>query len=198
LRRKYANVPITAVWLPPDEFKQGLAADINAEETNWLETRRIFETMTWKNFVPAFTLLALVLLVQILFTELPFPLAMAADPTEAHLQIVLADMGLPLVGAQETVGEEGLSLRVLVDGQLLGEYAVDDATAVVGRPFVANYSFPSFGDSGEHRVEVYYREHGRGTTYYLTDRTITLSPGGIYILTYDITDGHCWGGNCTQ
>jgi NAD-dependent dihydropyrimidine dehydrogenase PreA subunit len=197
LRRKYANVPITAVWLPPDEFKQGLAADINAEETNWLETRRIFETMTWKNFVPAFTLLALVLLVQILFTELPFPLAMAADPTEAHLQIVLADMGLPLVGAQETVGEEGLSLRVLVDGQLLGEYEVDP-TAVAGRPFVANYSFPSSADSGEHRVEVYYQEHGRGTTYYITDRAITLAPGDIHILTYDITDGHCWAGNCTQ
>ncbi|MDJ0756264.1 MAG: hydrogenase iron-sulfur subunit [Ardenticatenaceae bacterium] len=93
LRRKYADVPISAVWLPPDQFSEGLKADVHAEETGWLETRRLLQSLTWKNFVPAFVLLGLVLLIQILTNDLPFIPPYADQVT---LEITLPDVADPL------------------------------------------------------------------------------------------------------
>jgi NAD-dependent dihydropyrimidine dehydrogenase PreA subunit len=194
LRRKYANVPISAVWLPPDEFKQGLAADINAEETNWLETRRILGVMTWKNFVPAFTMLAVVMLIQIVFSDIMFPAAFATSPDKAQVQIILSDMGLPLSGALNTASDE-LTLRVEIDGDLLGEFPIESATAVRGQPFFAEY--PIAG-GGEHDIHVYYYDAVNGATYDVARRRVLLDEGAIYHVDFDISSGRCINDNCTQ
>ncbi len=196
LRRKYANVPITAVWLAPDAFKQGLAADVNAEASNWLETRRIFETMTWKNFVPAFTMLALVLLVQIFFSDIRFPTVFATPTEQAQLQIVLADMGLPLAGQGLDALTGELLLRVVVDGLVVGEYPVAGGfTAVRGQPFFAQYNLTA---TGQHDIHVYYYDARTHVRYDVAHRTPFLAPGQIYQLLYDIGPGRCWGDNCMQ
>ncbi len=193
LRRKYANVPITAVWLPPDHFQEGLAADVNTEESNWLESRRIFETMTWKNFVPAFTMLALVMLVQILFSDITFPAAWASAPDEARVQIILADMRLPLSGAAGFLSDE-VALRVVVNGELIDEQMVR-TTAVGGQPFFAEYTLS--GDR-QHDIHVYYADPAQRTTYDIARRTITLSAGDIYQLQFDSGHGRCFGTKCAQ
>lgn len=195
LRRKYANVPITAVWLPPDHFKEGLAADINAEETNWLESRRIFETMTWKNFVPAFTMLALVMLVQIIFSDIIFPTAWLHTPDEARVQIILDDMGFPLHGAADLLSEE-IVLRVLINGEQVEERWMNN-TAVVrqDQPFFAEYAVDG---NQTYEVHVYYDDPPNRATFDVARRTITLGAGEIYHLQREPQPGFCWGIHCAE
>jgi quinol-cytochrome oxidoreductase complex cytochrome b subunit/Fe-S-cluster-containing hydrogenase component 2 len=122
LKRAYANVPISAVWLPPNEFETALAADIKAEESNWLESRRIFNALTWQNFLPAFAMLGLVLLLQILTNDLPWrpPIAQTA-----YVQGVVADVGAPLLRLSPYLPlypqTGAYVVQLAVDGQVVGE-----------------------------------------------------------------------------
>jgi ferredoxin/coenzyme F420-reducing hydrogenase delta subunit len=60
LRKNFGDAPITLRWLAPDEFARGL--------TNRADDVSLTRKLTWRNFVPAFALLILVLLAQIWIT----------------------------------------------------------------------------------------------------------------------------------
>ncbi len=63
LKKIFGDEPITMRWLAPDEFPRASSrGDASA-------TSRV---LTWRNFVPAFALLIIVLLVQIWITNVPF------------------------------------------------------------------------------------------------------------------------------
>lgn len=75
LRKRHDHDPITAAWLPPDDFALALPltrAGMDEEARPDFLTTRIFQWLNWRNFVVGFVLLALVLLGQIYLTGLPF------------------------------------------------------------------------------------------------------------------------------
>lgn len=63
LKREFGDEPIARHWLPPGEFSRA------ADRADASEMSRV---LTWRNFVPAFALLIVILLVQIWITNVPF------------------------------------------------------------------------------------------------------------------------------
>lgn len=63
LKKIFANEPIPMRWLAPDEFPRASSRG---------EASATSRALTWRNFVPAFALLIIVLLVQIWITNVPF------------------------------------------------------------------------------------------------------------------------------
>ena len=76
LKRPYADAPITASWLPPDDFKLGVEAIpiLNGGDSapDYRAVRDILRPLTWRNYVVAFLLLAMVMITQVLLTDLPY------------------------------------------------------------------------------------------------------------------------------
>ena len=63
LKKIFGDEPITMRWLAPDEFPRASSRG---------DTATTSRVLTWRNFVPAFALLIIVLLVQIWITNVPF------------------------------------------------------------------------------------------------------------------------------
>ncbi|MEM7800654.1 MAG: hypothetical protein AAF633_15780, partial [Chloroflexota bacterium] len=77
---------------------------------NWLESRRLFDHLTWRNFLPAFTLLAGVMLIQILTNAItlePWP------PGSAQLEIAIGDINPP---NSLPIRSDAFDLIVEIDG----------------------------------------------------------------------------------
>lgn len=128
LKRAYANVPISAVWTSPDRFDDALQEDVYAKESNWLESRRLFEQLSWRNFLPAFSLFAIVMLIQIGLSAVPMR-ATAAGMVQ--VEIVLPDIG-PVYPAG---GPEDLyRLMLEIDGEISEIYQFNGAQFYDDRP----------------------------------------------------------------
>lgn len=133
LRRRYDHVPITAVWLPPDEFDQALAPTTApaGDKPNYRDTRAMFRWLSWRNVLAGVILLALVLLGQIWLTGLPF--TPYPDPP-AIIQISVQDPGRYLLGSKGAMmrydpnawlNGSPTILRLEIDGQTAWETTYD-------------------------------------------------------------------------
>ena len=209
LKRAYANAPITAAWLPPDDFAQALhsiplpmvaAEDGQAATPDYLESRRMRRPLTWRNLLPAFALLALVLVAQILLTALPFD---AYPSRPGQISVVLDDPTAPF-GPFEAkwLPDHPLTLQLSVDNELLltqtflaGDLFTLDRLPGDPRPFTAELPI----SPGEHHVELLFTDPQSGTNYFLFNRQVAIEPGEILRIT-DASgyNGICKEGNCTQ
>lgn len=68
LKREFAQARIGMLWLPPDEFGRGMTLPLTDARVGTGHQ----PALTWRHFIPAFGLLALVLLVQIGLSNVPF------------------------------------------------------------------------------------------------------------------------------
>ena len=122
LKRPYANAPISAYWLPPDDFAQAAAAaplpahNGEAEPVDYLEQRRMFKELSWRNYIVAFILLAAVMVLQVLLTDLP--LTLYPDPP-AMTQAIVSDLAASIGRTSYISGTLGpeLALTLEVDGE---------------------------------------------------------------------------------
>lgn len=118
LRRPYIDAPITAAWVPPDAFAVGLQQAIPPADDgapDYPTTRRLGRDFSWRSFAPAVALLGLVLLVQVLLTDLPLRVN-AGRP--ATVQLVTADIGATfgrLTAGQ--VSDDAYLLQLWIDGE---------------------------------------------------------------------------------
>jgi len=118
LRRPYIDAPITAAWLPPDAFADGLEQAVPPADDgapDYPATRRLGRDFSWRAFAPAVALLGVVLLIQILLTDLPLR-ADAGRP--ATMQLVAADIGATfgrLTAGQ--VSDDSYLLQLWIDGE---------------------------------------------------------------------------------
>jgi hypothetical protein len=119
LRRNYANAPIGTYWLPPDDFAQALRSPLAADRPT---LGRMAAPLRWRNLIPALILFALVYMLSIGLSALPYTPYSAG---QAHIQIVLPS---PAALFAARAGQHAanyatvpvrLSLRV--EGQLLFE-----------------------------------------------------------------------------
>lgn len=181
LRRNYLDSPITAAWLPPDAFAEVFRQEIPPAESgqpDFQATRPMPSEFNWRKFIPALLILAAVLLVQILMTDLPLP----PNPDRmAVVQLAAADMGAVmgnLTAVQATDDTYRLSLiingseaytKTIPAGELLGMSIMDRL------PFF--YEMPI--EPGEYVISL--RLTGNtGTEYRLFDGPVAIRRGEVW------------------
>lgn len=190
LRRRYDNVPITAAWLPPDDFAFALTptpiptADEDEPEAkpSYLEGRAMFQWLSWRNVLAGAVLLALVLLGQIWLTGLPF--TPYPDPP-AVVQITLADPAEYLLRGPGAMlyrpdlwrSGQDIPLRLEVDGEVVWEtvYAADTFFAFQSDPVYTKLPLAP----GLHEVALYWTDPGSGFVGTISRQRLTLEPGQI-------------------
>ncbi len=181
LKRPYANAPITAAWLPPNDFADGLGplpkpVPASGAELDYLEQRRMFKPLSWRNYVMAFLLLALVLVAQILLTDLPFS---PYPDTEALNQVVIQDLGAPIGRSSYLSTTLGPALTVVmeVDGQLVHEQEIPLA-AVLDAEKYPHY-FQDQIAPGLRDLRLTLHDSQTGTTFVIFDQQVTVSDRDI-------------------
>ncbi len=180
LKRAYANAPIMAAWLPPNDFPQAITMqpvtavnpETGLEEPDYLASRRMFLPFTWRNVATAFGLLALVMLIQIILTDLPFR-PQPAQPVV--LQIALPDPTAPFGPGNEAALPPAASLELAVDDDLLYSRPLTSDELRAAAPIFSEHPIPP----GEHHVQLRYTDETTRLTLVLFDETAVLPPGRI-------------------
>jgi len=185
LKRPYAYAPISAYWLPPDDFSQAIEAGMLPTEDNgggqsvdYLEQRRMFTELSWRNYIIAFLLLAAVMVLQVLLTDLPinhYP-----DPPPAMTQAIVADLVEPIGRTSyiSTILGPELALTLEVDGQLVYNEMVDTADLLQAKstPFYFEHEL----DPGDHQLRLTLADDDSDITFVLFDEQVPLEAGQIF------------------
>lgn len=178
LRRQYARAPVTAVWLSPDNFAEAVTDTPLPPPEERLRRRLMRFPLTWRNLLPAFVLLAIVMVIQVLTTDLPWQ-PYPAQP--ALVQVVLADPALPL-SRYEAATEGAVTVELLLDEEVV--WAERYETAVLRRqsPVIFNeQELPP----GEHTVILRFRQEATGSSYRLFQREVSIDQGEVLRVAYD-------------
>ncbi len=183
LKRPYANAPISAYWLPPDDFAQAAAAaplpahNGEAEPVDYLEQRRMFKELSWRNYIVAFLLLAAVMVLQVLLTDLP--LTLYPDPP-AMTQAIVSDLAGPIGRTSYISGTLGpaLALTLEVDGEPV--FTDSYETAVLLQAKSTPFYFEHELLPGDHRLRLTLADERSDITFVLFDALVPLEEGQIF------------------
>ncbi|MCA9970462.1 MAG: hydrogenase iron-sulfur subunit [Anaerolineales bacterium] len=193
LKRGYASAPVTALWLPPDDFAQAVGTP-PAPEAERLESRRMQQPITWRNVAVSFVLLALVMGIQVLLTDVPFrpyagrpavARAILTDPTLAY-EAFLA----------ETAVATPVEFRFAVDGDVVASQTLQaaDLRSTEPAPLVAEQTLPA----GDYQLTLTLAADAN-PAFVLFDRTVAIAPGEIFRFGYDTgRTGACYGETCLK
>ncbi len=177
LRKPYADAPITADWLPPDAFATALAAPVPVVDgrPDYAGSRRMSRPLGARHFIAAFALLALVLLAQVLLSDLPF----TPHPNPpAVARLIIEQPGAPFGNAfPGLLGDRSYEVRLEVDGELVeSRVLTDDELMETGAPvLVLEHEMAP----GEHRIVLRYVGQDTGANVTLVDATETIERGQI-------------------
>lgn len=201
LKRAYANAPITAAWVAPDDFATALKtpppiAQTPEAEPDYLGARRMFPDVSRRSLAILFGMMVLVLLAQIFLTDVPFTSRLAAD--SAVVRVVVEDPTTPFnrTGAFN-LPERPLTLRLEVDGDILAEESYDPVAffSAPVRPFVKDLQIRP----GNHHIRLAFVDEPAKTTHVLYGANTNLAPGDILRIIYNpLFDTPCKGTNCIQ
>ena len=203
LRRAYANAPITAVWLPPDQFADGLQTEpimtipegSDKPEPNYLASRRMFPYLNWRNFVVAFALLAVVMVAQIFLTDIPFEPKPAQS---AQLRVLIDNPAQIFERARAfSIHQNSVELRLEVDDELImvEPFSLEMLRAQTLTPFYEEFTILP----GSHDVNLYYVDTETAVTNTLFDEQINFQTSQIVRFQYQPQVGEpCVGDLCRQ
>jgi hypothetical protein len=150
----------------------------NGEEgqPDYMELRRMVRSLTWRNYLVAFLLLALVMVVQVLLTDLPFS---PYQETSALGRVVIADVASP-IGRQSYISRTlgpNLEMRLEIDGQRIFEDRLDTTSVLTGD------SYPYFEElaltPGNQQIRLTLTDPASATTFVFYDAPVTVSEGDI-------------------
>lgn len=185
LKKSYANDPITAVWVAPNEFEKALHTqpvrtfneETGREEPNYLASRRMFPPLKWQNYVIAFALLAVILLIQIFLTDIPVPIP-AADRTVAR--ILIPDTAAPFhpeLAYSLLQGE--VEMRLELDGEAVFSQTFPAEELQQSKPF---YAEKEISPGSYHAVLALQDEDGDRIVLY--GENVTLGTGDVLRINY--------------
>lgn len=195
LRKAYADAPVTALWLSPDNFAQAMQLTPDVPTDQRLEQRRMMLPFTVKNLTVAFVLLAVVMVVQVLTTNLPFR---AYPDRPAVAQVIVTDVALPF---------ERFVAETAVTGPIAVQLEINDEIRFAETRSVAELSTleapPIYSQSelvpGTYHLRLTFTDTASGSLFTLFDRNVTITPGQVFRFGYDA--GHtstCWGDTCLK
>jgi ferredoxin len=179
LKRAYEQAPITAVWVAPNEAPAALWPDTPAiSHVDYANRRNLFQTITWRNLLVGFGLLALVLALQIGLTQ--WPLAVHAEDT-AVAQILLADVGQPLgVNRERVAADEQYLLQLWIDGRLAHQKPFSGALLAYPRSY--GHQLPLTPGNYQLTLRLVH-ENGR-SSYTLLNQETVVAPRQIIHLSF--------------
>ena len=184
LKRPYANVPITASWLPPDDFDRGIAAiptkiekgSGEKQEIDYMAMRQMVVDLSWRNYLVAFFLLALVMVVQILLTDLPFT---PYPERSAAGQIVISDLAAPIGRTSYISSTLGPTLDLLLE--INGEVILVDTFE--SSAILSSEAYPFFDEfdlaAGNQEIRLLLHDPGSATSFVLFDAPVKVSERDI-------------------
>jgi ferredoxin/coenzyme F420-reducing hydrogenase delta subunit len=189
LKKAYENAPIYTFWLSPDVFAQALPV-LSSESTQTeakIEANRpgasYSPILTWRNFAFAFGVLAILMAVQVRITQAWSP--QIYPMSQAHVQLVVPDPSLLVYPAnhfaQKYAGQP--TRLILRDGEKI---LFDRTYPFTGKdkknPLVVE--FPAA--LGVHNLTLsLIGDSASPDTLMLYNRTVTLTPGQVWIIMYD-------------
>jgi hypothetical protein len=137
----------------------------------------MFKELNWRNYGVAFLLLALVMVLQVLLTDLP--LTLYPDPPAAT-QAITADLAEPIGRSSyisTTLGPE-LALSLEVDGHpVYAEiYETADLLASKSTPFYFEHEL----ETGDHHLRLVLADDESNTTFVLFDELVPLESSQIF------------------
>jgi len=134
---------------------------------------------TWRNIVTAFALLAVVMLIQIFMTDLPFQ-PQPAQPVV--LQVALLEPAAIFGPSTAVTPPATMQMQLTVDGELLlsRSLATDDWRTPEPTPVFAEQMIVP----GEHHVELRFVDEASRLQLVLYDETAVLEPGQILRLDF--------------
>ncbi len=201
LKRAYANAPITAAWVAPDDFAAALNAPLPVAETpdtepDYMAARRMFPNISRRSLAILFVMMVLVLLAQVFLTDVPFTSRLAAN--SALVRVLVEDPTLPFnrTGAFN-LSERPLTLRLEVDGAVLAEenYEPEAFFHEPVAPFIEDLPI----EPGSHHIRLAFVDEPANTTVVLYEATPNLAPGDILRIIYNpLFDTPCKGRDCLQ
>jgi formate hydrogenlyase subunit 6/NADH:ubiquinone oxidoreductase subunit I len=185
LKRQYADAPITASWLPPDDFNLGIASippvgkereDGEAAAVDYMALRQMYRDLTWRNYLVAFLLLAFVMVVQVLLTDLAFS---PYQDKDAAGQVVISDLAAPIGRTSyisSTLGPS-LYLELEVNGEVVVEDTVQTSTVL------DNDTYPYFEEFdlsvGNHQLRLTLTDPATATSFIYFNAPVVVSEGDI-------------------
>jgi len=180
LNRDYVEAPITAVWAAPNEFVHALNEPPKTKQEDgkivpdYLASRRLKWPITWRNYGAALALLAIVMLVQILLTRLPFN-HYPDEPTA--VQIVISDPTEPYGHYlnEEAIASGDTRISLAIDGETVFEQTYDP-TAVLSKNPPPIYSHVRV-DKGERAIQLVV--FNGDSTLVLFDKSVVMKPREI-------------------
>jgi formate hydrogenlyase subunit 6/NADH:ubiquinone oxidoreductase subunit I len=185
LKRQYADAPITASWLPPDDFNLGIAsipsiekesADGEAPAIDYMSLRQMNGDLTWRNYLVAFLLLALVLMIQVLLTDLAFS---PYQDKDAAGQVVIADLAAPIGRTSYISSTLGPSmyLHLEVDGEVVVQDSLQTATVLNSstHPYFEEFDL----SVGNHQLRLSLTDPATATSFVYFDALVVVSEGDI-------------------
>lgn len=201
LNRAYANAPITAAWVAPDEFATALKTPLPTAaepgvEPDFMAARRMFPEISRRSLAILFGMMVLVLLAQVFLTDVPFRSRLAAD--HAVLRLVVEDPTTPFnrTGAFE-LPERPLILRLEVDGAVVAEesYEPDEFFSQPVDPFIQDLPIAP----GPHHIRLAFVDELSDSFVIFYETTTELAPGDILRVVYNpLFSTPCKGRSCLQ
>ena len=194
LKRAYEQTPITAVWVAPNEAPAALWPDTPAiTPPDYANRRDLFQTITWRNLLVGFGLLALVLALQIGLTQ--WPLTVHAEDT-AVAQILLADVGQPLgMNRERVAGDEQYLLQLWVDGRLAHQEPFSGAQLIHPRSY--GHQLP-LTPGNYHLTLRLVHENGRSSYTLLNQETVVAPRQIIHLGFASRSTGFCANAVCAD
>ena len=190
LKKAYENAPILTFWLSPDAFSQAMPVlpsqpmkvEQKAEKTS--PGHSFSPVLTWRNFVLTFCVLAILMAVQVLVTQTWSP---KTYPTSLSvIKLIIPDPNILVYPADRFMQKyakqpEHLILR---DGDtVLLEKDYLYSKAGMSKPIVLE--FPA--TAGDHSLTLSLVSDSTqlDETLNLYTRTVSLSPGQVWLIMYD-------------
>ncbi len=190
LRKQYDNMPITAVWLPPDDFEIALSrtpiptaeAENGNSQPNYVSARSMRQWLSWRNLLVGGILLTLVLLAQIWLTGLPFT---PSQNPSATVQLMLDDpatsffrrKGGAIYEIKDQLAGNEIEVVLEIDKETVW-------TAVIPAADFYNHNFPQTFEQfslppGNHHLRLYWTDTTTVFTDIISDQQLTLQSGQI-------------------
>ena len=201
LKRDFANAPITASWVAPDNFAEAFhalppIAQTADEKPDYMASRKMFPNISLRNLAILFVMMVLVLIVQVFLTDVPFTSRIGAD--NAVLKVVV---GNPVFSFNPTrafeLPKRPLNLRLEMDGELLAE-EMYEPTAFFSRPvqpFVEEFQI----EPGSHHVRLAFVDEQLNPTIILYEADADLAAGDVLRVVFEpLSKQFCRGFICLR
>ena len=175
LKKAYRAAPITADWLPPNEFVQGLSAQ---KQRAWATTYgHILSQADWRAFIPALALMVIVLAAQVWLSDVPYR-PHKADQSFVEIAMTHRNGYLVQDAATAVSPDPNPSAPTRLLLEVDGQVALDEVYAPQGKQEISQIYEQAALPPGRHHLRLTLFDRADAAQgQLLFEETVTLAKG---------------------